>query len=336
MSLKKIAQELGLSSTTVSRALNGYDDVAADTREKIIEAAQRLGYRPNSMARRFKMGKTDAVALAYPSRPRVLNNSSFLELIGAISLELGKSGIDLLLIPDDPTESQNSLIRLVESRRVDALLIAHTQPDDYRLHYLQEQNFPFIALGRSQLSQPYAWFDFDNYAGSALAVKRLVALGHRKIAFLSTDAKLSYVEQRQQGFSQTMSQFDIVANADHLQKAEPTRLGGYQATRRLLALDTPPTAIITDCNMLGDGAASALRELGLLGQGGVSLISYDGLPDDSLIDITVTPIMQKTRAQVGKQIASMIHDLLAGAAPQTLQQLWQPELGPGDTDCPNN
>lgn len=90
MSLKKIANELGLSSTTVSRALNGYDDVAAETRERIIDAAKRLGYQPNSLARRLKMGRTDAIALAYPSRPRVLNNSTFLEMISWIGIELGK------------------------------------------------------------------------------------------------------------------------------------------------------------------------------------------------------------------------------------------------------
>lgn len=112
MSLKKIANELGLSSTTVSRALNGYDDVAAETRERIIDAAKRLGYQPNSLARRLKMGRTDAIALAYPSRPRVLNNSTFLEMISWIGIELGKRGLDLLLIPDEPGEKYQSLIPL--------------------------------------------------------------------------------------------------------------------------------------------------------------------------------------------------------------------------------
>ncbi|MCG8707875.1 LacI family DNA-binding transcriptional regulator [Brenneria sp. 4F2] len=334
MSLKKIASELGISSTTVSRALNGYDDVAPATRERIREAAKRLGYQPNSMARRLKMGKTDAVALAYPSRPRVLNNSTFLEMIGWISIELAKFGIDLLLIPDDPNETYHSLIRLVETRRVDALLVAHTKPDDRRLKYLQEQNFPFLALGRSNLPQPYAWFDFDNHAGSVMAVERLVKLGHRHIAFLSTDAPLAYVEQRLQGYSDALAHCSLPPIAHYIQKSEPNRPGGYNAARRLLALDTPPTAIITDCNMLGEGAAGALQQAGCLGKQGVSLIVYDGLPDDNLIDVAVTPIVQNTRTNVGKQIAGMIRRLLDGCEPQQVQELWQPALGQGDTDCP--
>ncbi|MCL2896775.1 LacI family DNA-binding transcriptional regulator [Brenneria tiliae] len=334
MSLKKIANELGLSSTTVSRALNGYDDVAAATRERIVEAARRLGYQPNSLARRLKMGKTDAVALAYPSRPQVLNNSTFLEMISWIGIELAKFCIDLLLIPDEPDNTHHSLTRLVETRRVDALLVAHTQPEDHRLNYLQQQKFPFLALGRSNLSQPYAWFDFDNHAGSAMAVTRLAALGHRRIAFLGTDARLSYVEQRRQGYIDALAGRSLPQPADYIQQVEPDRPGGYQATRRLLALAEPPTAIITDCNMLGDGAASALQQAGLLGQRGISLISYDGLPDDTLLDIAVTPIVQNTRTSVGKQIAAMIHELLQGADPQRLQVLWQPEIGRGETDCP--
>ncbi|MEC5320351.1 LacI family DNA-binding transcriptional regulator [Brenneria populi subsp. brevivirga] len=334
MSLKKIASELGISSTTVSRALNGYDDVAPATRERIVEAARRLGYQPNSMARRLKMGKTDAVALAYPSRPRVLNNSTFLEMIGWISIELAKFGIDLLLIPDELNETHDSLTRLVETRRVDALLVAHTKPDDHRLKYLQEQNFPFLALGRSNLSRPYAWFDFDNYAGSVMAVERLVALGHQRIAFLSTDAQVTYVEQRLQGYVDTLAHCSLPQPESYRQKAEPNRPGGYYATQRLLALDEPPTAIITDCNMLGEGAAIALQQAGRLGKQGVSLIVYDGLPDDNLIDAAITPIMQNTRINVGKQIAAMMRSLLDGVDPQQIQVLWQPTLGQGDTDCP--
>nr|WP_121576685.1 hypothetical protein [Brenneria alni] len=84
---------------------------------------------------------------------------------------------------------------------------------------------------------------------------------------------------------------------------------------------------------LGDGAASLLQQAGLLGKKGISLISYDGLPDDSLLNIAVTPIIQNTRTCVGKQIAAMIHDLLAGVDPQQIQVLWQPAIGQGDTDC---
>ncbi|MDU2882668.1 MAG: LacI family DNA-binding transcriptional regulator, partial [Enterobacter sp.] len=101
MSLKAIAKELGLSVTTVSRALNGYDDVSAETRARVEAEAQRRGYRPNTFARRLKMGKIDAVGLVFPVHPVPLNNSVFMDMVGEISHELARHEIDLLLIADD-------------------------------------------------------------------------------------------------------------------------------------------------------------------------------------------------------------------------------------------
>lgn len=184
MSLKAIAKELGLSVTTVSRALNGYDDVSAETRARVEAEAQRRGYRPNTFARRLKMGKIDAVGLVFPVHPVPLNNSVFMDMVGEISHELARHEIDLLLIADDDLADKHSYMRMVQSRRVDALIVAHTLDHDPRLEQLQAAGFPFTALGRSQLPQPYAWFDFDNYAGTYQATRWLIEKGHQRIALL--------------------------------------------------------------------------------------------------------------------------------------------------------
>ena len=157
MSLKAIAKELGISVTTVSRALNGYDDVSQETRARVEAEAQRRGYRPNTFARRLKMGNV------------------FLEMVGEISHELARYEIDLLLIADDEQADKHGYMRMVQSRRVDALIVAHTLDDDPRLIQLLSSGFPFLALGRSRLPQPYAWFDFDNQAGTYRATRHLIS-----------------------------------------------------------------------------------------------------------------------------------------------------------------
>lgn len=177
MSLKAIAKELGISVTTVSRALNGYDDVSQETRARVEAEAQRRGYRPNTFARRLKMGKIDAVGLVFPVRPAPLNNNVFLEMVGEISHELARYEIDLLLIADDEQADKHGYMRMVQSRRVDALIVAHTLDDDPRLIQLLSAGFPFLALGRSRLPQPYAWFDFDNQAGTYRATRHLISQG---------------------------------------------------------------------------------------------------------------------------------------------------------------
>lgn len=198
MSLKAIAKELGLSVTTVSRALNGYDDVSRETRARVEAEAQRRGYRPNTFARRLKMGKIDAVGLVFPVHPVPLNNSVFMDMVGEISHELARHEIDLLLIADDDLADKHSYMRMVQSRRVDALIVAHTLDHDPRLEQLQAAGFPFLALGRSQLPQPYAWFDFDNYAGTYNATRWLIEKGHRRIALLGESNNQAFITQRRQ------------------------------------------------------------------------------------------------------------------------------------------
>ena len=112
----------------------------------------------------------------------------------------------------------------------------------------------------------------------------------------------------------------------------PSRRVGYGTTKELLSLSQPPTAIITDCNTHGDGAAMALAELGrLTGENAVALVVYDGLPQDSIVDADVAAVIQSTRQGVGKQIADMVRQLINGEAIEQLRVLWQPEFSPGQT-----
>ncbi|ANE76858.1 LacI family DNA-binding transcriptional regulator [Dickeya solani] len=335
MSLKQIAKTLGLSVTTVSRALNGYDDVAAETRLRVEDEARRLGYRPNTFARRLKMGRIDAVGLVFPLQPAPLSNTTFMEMVAEISHELSKQEIDLLLIADEEQADHPAFLRMIESRRVDALIVAHTLQQDSRLQYLQSIRFPFLALGRSDLPTPYAWFDFDNQAGAALATRNLIALGHRHIAFLGEHHPQSFIAQRRAGYLDALAAAGIARRDELLRQIAPSRREGYQTTLQWLALPQPPTAIVVDGSTQGEGAALALRDSGRLqGEQAVSLIVYDGLPADSLVETPVTAITQATRVEVGQQIADMVFRLLAGDAPASLQALWQPQLRAGQTDNP--
>lgn len=234
MSLKAIAKQLGISVTTVSRALNGYDDVSQETRARVEAEAQRRGYRPNTFARRLKMGTIDAVGLVFPVRPAPLNNNVFLEMVGEISHELARHDIDLLLIADDEQADKHGYMRMVQGRRVDALIVAHTLDDDPRLAQLQASGFPFLALGRSRLAQPYAWFDFDNYAGTCRATRHLIQQGHQRIALLGENNNQAFILQRRNGYLDALREAGL--SDAWLRSVPATRRGGYQATLELLRL----------------------------------------------------------------------------------------------------
>nr|WP_269769400.1 ABC transporter permease subunit [Dickeya dianthicola] len=151
------------------------------------------------------MGRIDAVGLVFPLQPAPLSNTTFMDMVAEISHELAKQEIDLLLIADEEQAESHAFLRMIESRRVDALIVAHTLQQDSRLQYLQSIGFPFLALGRSDLPAPYAWFDFDNQAGAALATRRLIALGHRHVAFLGEHHPQSFIAQRRAGYLEALT-----------------------------------------------------------------------------------------------------------------------------------
>jgi len=322
MSLKAIAAVLGLSVTTVSRALNGYQDVAPETRKRIEEEAQRRGYRPNAAARRLKTGRANAVGLVYPINSSPLSDSDFSDMLLALDHHLARYEINLLLLADKQ-QSPSNLTRLLRSGAVDALIVGHTTPEDSRLHTLLQTNFRFLALGRSDLPSAYAWFDVDHLAGSQLVVSWSLAQGWQRIAWLGSNENSTQVRDRRQGYLTAMGEVAPYAMA----AVAPSRRAGYHQTREWLADVSVPEVIITDCAALAEGAAVALHQAGrAAGEGAILLAGWEGLPRDAILDHPVVAIRQAAPHKAGEQVAEMVMQLINGAPPETLQTLWQPWL----------
>ncbi|HAO9775378.1 TPA: substrate-binding domain-containing protein [Escherichia coli O25b:H4-ST131] len=177
---------------------------------------------------------------------------------------------------------------------------------------------------------PCAWFDFDNHAGTGQATQKLIALGHKRIALLSEDTSHTYVIARRQGWLDALNEHEL--EDTWLRLVSPTRRAGYQAVMELMSLPIPPTAIITDNDLSGDGAAMALQLSGRLsGKAAVSLVVYDGLPQDSIIELDVAAVIQSTRSLVGRQISEMIYQIITDSSSKPLQVVWNPVFYPGKT-----
>ena len=188
MSLKKIADELGLSLTTVSRALNGYPEVAEPTRVAVQQAAARLHYQPDSRARGLALGRANAVGIVFPIRPDAMDWQC-LEVANAMSERFAQAGLDLLIISATPQDELSAYRRAIAGRRVDAFVVPHTRVDDERLALLHASGTPFVAYGRSASFEPtYAYFDFDDEAGARIAAERLIGFGHRAIGYIGAPA----------------------------------------------------------------------------------------------------------------------------------------------------
>ncbi len=256
MDLKQLSLLLGLSQTTVSRALNGYSDVSPRTRERVMAAARDHGYQANSAARLLAVGRAEAIGIVFPTGSGDLGDPHFLKVVSGLTERCTQAGIDVLIASAPPQGELATYERLLRKRRVDGYIVPHTRGEDARIRYLQEQRVPFVAYGRCTHSEDFPWFDFDNEAGTVLAVQKLYALGHQHIAYIHAPTTLNFAQQRLQGFLRGMREAGLQAHPSHLVAAPFNQLGGYQAVVSLMQMHPRPTAIITDNYVSGVGGGA--------------------------------------------------------------------------------
>lgn len=334
MNLRTLAKSLALSPTTVSRALAGYADVSAATRERVQAAAQASGYRPDTRARRLATGRAEAVGIVYPLGDGGLGDARFVEVLGGLTAALADARMEMLLAAARPQTELDSHRRLIETRAVDALIVAHTRLDDPRIRLLQERGFPFLAYGRTCSPRPYAWFDFDNHGGALQATRRLLGFGHRRIGLVHAPRSLSFAAQRRAGYIQALREAGVAADPTLQFEAPGERGGGCEAVHRLLERPDPPTALLVDNHLSGIGALQGLVQRGLRPGRDVSLIVYDGVPADVPLPYRVTSVVQRTGDEAGRTMARLVLELLAGKPCAGVQHLAQPHIDPGETDGP--
>jgi LacI family transcriptional regulator len=332
--LKELSYRLGLSQTTVSRALNGYDDVSPKTRVRVSALAKSLGYTPNAHARQLARGRADSVGLVYPLDAIDLGDPRFLEFIEGLSDVMEAAQIDLLLASARHASELRTYERLVAGGRVDGFVVSRTRVHDPRIEYLQAMRIPFVAHGRTQDPGTYTWFDFDNALGSTLAVREMVRLGHQRIAYLHAPANLNFAHQRLTGFEQAMNEAGLRPCA--IAEGGMSRRSGYAAGLELLARPDRPTAIIADNNLCGVGLVRALMDSKIAIGREMSVVVYDGVPSDTLLfDGQIASIEQPTAYESGRTVGDMLLNLInASSKNEELplrQELRQPVLVPGDS-----
>lgn len=330
MNLKNLAKNLGISETTVSRALNGYPEVSERTRARVLAAAQEAGYRPNPMARSLASGRTNVVGIIHQLQGNDLADPMFIDIVGGMVEALEAKQMDLVMAPVTPANELRAYLHMVKERRVDGLIVGRTRLYDERVAYLAKQGLPFVAHGRTSVNEPHAWFDYDNEAGMRIAVEHLLEHGHQRIALISAPLDMNFARQRFDSFKQCMQNSKINIDPRYLIENCNDRRSGYVAMQQLLACQPAPTAVIVDNHMSAVGVMRALLDAGITIGRNMSVIVW-GRMEDSLAGYHVTTIDQPHPDMAGAKMIEMLLALLAGTPPSELQELWQPVLIPGET-----
>lgn len=326
MTLKRVAEDLNLSITTVSRALNGYPDVSESTREKVREAAQRVGYVPNRLAQALQRGTAEAVGIILPSQFGHFEDPFFLELLVGVGERLHNANLDLVVcaVPEGPAEL-DAYKRLVEGRRADAVIIARTRRHDERIDYLIDRGIPFVAHGRAETAAPMAFIDADARTAFRRSTRRLIELGHRRIALIGAPEELFTAGERRAGYEDALQEAGIAFDPDLYAVTKLNERGGTTAAERLLSAAKPPTALLCANDSIALGALRIARRLGIAVPEELSIVGFDDLPMAAQAEPALTTMRQDIRG-AGARLADMVCARLGGTAIAELQELLEAPL----------
>jgi len=327
ITLKDIATATGFSVTTVSRALNDYDDVAEETKARIKQVALELGYYPSATARHLQKRRTDTIGFVIPTFGPRFSDPYFSELLAGIGNEAAEHDFDLLVSTRPPGEEKEkeAYHRLVSSRRVDGLLVVRTRQKDWRIAYLAEQGFPFVAFGRSDLAFDFPWLDVDGACGTEQATQHLIDRGHRRIAYISAPDGLMFSHHRMNGYKRALEKNGLSFVEERVAFGDLTQRGGRQAARRLLSLLPPPTAIVVCNDLMALGAFKAAHEQNLVIGQDIAITGFDDIPLAEHAYPPLTTVHQPIY-HIGITVCRMLVQLIRQEALEERQVLLKPQL----------
>lgn len=329
MNLKQLAQRLGLSQTTVSRALNGYPEVAAETRERVVAAARRYGYRPNPSALRLATGKAGMIGSVMPTGASVDIDPHFIEFLSGLGEFARSRELDLALSPTTREEEETTYRRLVANRQVDAIYLSSPRNADSRIRLLNDLGVPFIVHGRSEnIGFDYPFLDIDNQQAFFDATRLLIQMGHRRIALVNGNEDETFAICRARGASQALAETGCVLNRQFVSNGPMTEEKGYRAAQTFLQSRERPTGILCSSLLLALGVVRAANDLRLSLPEDLSIISHDDVfpylrPDSFPVPLTTTrSSIRMAGARIGERLAARI----AGEETEPVGEVWPVEL----------
>lgn len=338
MNLKEFSGRLGLSPTTVSRALGGYPEVNDETRQRVTDAALKFNYQPNKRARALATGRSFNIGHVLSSSNKdQLVNPIFGDFVAGVTETSGAFGYSLSLTVTD-SDNEAALFRKLKSEgAVDGIVLQAPLMNDDRIGLLREIGMPFVVHGRAtSVTTPYAWVDVNNTRAFERAGQFLLDLGHDRIGLVNGDEAMDFAFRRRAGFEAALATRGIVPNPTYFSSGEMTEANGYDAVRAMLALPTPPTAFIMSSVISAIGARRAVQEAGMTLGREVSLIAHD---DDLsyLSNRQTVPMFTAVRSSVreaGRQIARILVDQIADPNGPPAHKLLEAELVVGASTGP--
>lgn len=323
VTMKMIAEHLGVSLSTVAKSLKGGSRISPETVERVRAAATELGYVRNLDGVRLRTGKTFVVmAFLSAAHDEEIGDSGSVGLLHGIHKRIASTDYALRTVPIEHDE--NSLTKLQEVIRgnmADGIILDHTTPQDERVKYLLEQRVAFVTFGRTELFTPHPYFDIDNQHAAWLETNALIRQGARRIGLLNAEERYTFANQRLLGYRQALAESGIAFDAELVRNLAINPRAAREAGRELVEHQGADALVCVNDNVLL-GARAGVRELGaealqktrLAFRTGTNIVNYLGTPAAAAF---------YPRSEAGWQLADLLFGAIEGKGIDELQRVVQ-------------
>ncbi len=308
--LKDIAEEAGVSTTTVSLVLNQgkKSRIGEETREKVTSIAQKLGYKPRKLYPSTSKGIPNTIGMIIPN----ITNSYFAELAGAIENEASQFGYHIMLCNTRRNvQKEIEYLEILQKRQVDGLLINSTGGRNPALQELLKTDIPVVFIGDSFESEGTSTVRGDSEVGVSTAIEYLLSLGHKRIALISA-GKTASTQHRLKGYKEALYEAGVKIEESLIETGYTGTIGeGREAIRSLLSHPEPPSAVVSYHYFMTIGALLELKERKLHIPEDISFIGSDDVIWVQLLDSALTTISQPLE-EVGSQATQLLIRMIQG------------------------
>lgn len=325
--LRTIAEITGLAVTTVSRALGGAPQIALETREKVRRVAAEIGYLPDRAAQRLRTGRTNVISLVLDPHDEILGFGS--SLVSGLTAALRDTSYHLVITPHFANVPTIDPVRyIMRNRMADGIVFSRTEPFDERVRLLIENGFPFICHGRTELTTPHPYVDYDNFTFAYEATKLLIAKGRRRLAIILPPRRFTFFQHIQYGFMSAVREAGVDFEvADGIDLDSPSAEIQARVFRRIAEPD-PPDGYVCGGEVSALAVMAALSDRGLRpgSDVGIAAKQTSGLFD--LVRPRVDTIYEDI-ADAGMQMGRLLLRRIADEPVANLQSLQRPRLNFG-------
>jgi LacI family transcriptional regulator len=303
-----VASQAGVSYSTVSRVISDDPRIKDETKQKVREVMERLGYVANYHARRLAGGGSAVVGVMVPDFGS--GNAYLSQILQGIDAELMLAGYDMILYTAHRLESKEAgYISQVMGGLADGVLLILPRYLDSYLPALVKRRFPFALIDRQANNGRYPSVGASNWQGAFQATEYLLRLGHRRIGFITGWQDMDSSYQRQQGYEAALSANHVLVDQRLVVTGTFQQPDGFQGGNQLLDLPEPPTAVFAANDMMAVGVMDAARARGMRVPEDLSVMGFDDIPQSRFTLPSLTTVRQPME-QMGRVGMQMLLDLM--------------------------